>query len=60
MSVSRWEDKEFVVIRLYEGVIPVREVSVEHLETDVFTQFHLLQQRDAVENLSIKAPVDEQ
>ena len=60
MSVSCGEDKDFVVIRLHEGVVPVGKVSVEHLEADVLTQFHLLQQWDAVKNLSVKALVDEQ
>ena len=35
-------------------------MSVEHLEAHILTQFQFLQQGDAVENLTIEAPVDKQ
>ena len=35
-------------------------MTIEHLETDIFTQFHLLQQGNAVEQLTVEVPVDEQ
>ena len=57
-SVSCGEDEEVGIVGVLKGVVAVGKVCVEHLESDVFTQFEFLEQRDTVENLSVEVPVD--
>ena len=60
VSVTGWEHEQIVVVGTDERIVFVRQMTVEHFEADILTQFHLLQQRNAVENLSVETPVDEQ
>lgn len=60
VPVAGREHEEVVVVGADERIVLVCQMTEEHLETNILTQFHLLQQGNAVENLSVETPVDEQ